>query len=492
MASKHTLRFAAFAATLLALVQPVRSQPSQATGQLVAESDVYAALTALNNLAQHDIDDISRSWRSLRAARRLLESHGVTLNTSAWDDAKRLIEKRPRTHIASERSELDTQLRRALAFVAGDLLAAMPAAAACDFPNDEGGKLVVFWQPQLNAKNIKLRRKDVTRDKPWIDLKSDIAGGAREYKDDHLLRPGREYKYRILAIAKDGGETLVAETPSVRARGNWVNTNRLWFGAFVAFIMGAVVFYIGLARRGVTLTIRKIAGLEAVDDAVGRATEMGRPILFVPGLQDMNDIQTVAGITVLGHVARVAAEHDATVEVPTGRSLVMTAARETVHASYIDAGRPDGYDEKKIYYTTDEQFGFVAAVTGTIVREKPATCFYMGAFFAESLILAETANMAGSIQIAGTAMPAQLPFFVAACDYTLIGEEFFAASAYLSGEPQQLGSLKGQDVGKSVAIVFISLGVALALFVAMFGHEFGFVGGMLDYLQHSVLESAGS
>jgi hypothetical protein len=96
-----------------------------------------------------------------------------------------------------------------------------------------------------------------------------------------------------------------------------------------------------------------------------------------------------------------------------------------------------------------------------MVREKPAACFYMGAFYAESLIFAETANTIGAIQIAGTAMPSQLPFFVAACDYVLIGEEFFAASAYLSGEPQQLGSLKGQDVGKFIAGLFLIVGAVL-------------------------------
>ena len=61
-------------------------------------------------------------------------------------------------------------------------------------------------------------------------------------------------------------------------------------------------------------------------------------------------------------------------------------------------------------------------------------------------------------------MPAQLPFFVAACDYTLIGEELFAASAYLSREPRQLGSLKGQDMGKGLFILCIIVGVILATF----------------------------
>ena len=237
---------------------------------------------------------------------------------------------------------------------------------------------------------------------------------------------------------------------------------------FVTVIFcGAVIFWIKRARSGKPINIRKIAGLEAVDEAVGRATEMGRPILYVPGIQDINEIQTIASMTILSHVAKTAAEYDAKVEVPTARSLVMTTARETVQAAFLAAGKPDAYNQDLIYYVTDEQFGYVAYLQGMMVREKPAACFYMGAFFAESLILAETGNSIGAIQIAGTAMPAQLPFFVAACDYTLIGEEFFAASAYLSGSPEELGSLKGQDVGKVLVAIVLIIGVAMATFGAM-------------------------
>jgi len=93
-----------------------------------------------------------------------------------------------------------------------------------------------------------------------------------------------------------------------------------------------------------------------------------------------------------------------------------------------------------------------------MLREQPATNFYMGVFYAESLILAETGNIAGSIQISGTDQIAQLPFFVAATDYTLIGEELYAASAYLSREPVQLGTLKAQDYSKAVTMIIIILG----------------------------------
>ena len=229
-----------------------------------------------------------------------------------------------------------------------------------------------------------------------------------------------------------------------------------------------IIFFVFYAKRGGAIKVRPIAGLEAVTEAVGRSTEMGKPVLFVPGILDINDIQTVAGITVLANVARTAAQYDAQLKVPTARSLVMTTARETVQAAYLGEGRPDAYNEDNIYYLTDEQFGYTAGVQGAMVRERPAACFYMGAFYAESLILAETANSIGAIQIAGTAMPSQLPFFVAACDYTLIGEEFFAASAYLSNDPEQLGSLKGQDVGKIIAALLLVLGCLFATLSGIF------------------------
>jgi hypothetical protein len=189
---------------------------------------------------------------------------------------------------------------------------------------------------------------------------------------------------------------------------------------------------------------------------------MGKPVLYISGIQDMDNVQTVAGITILGSIAKTIAEYETHLVMPTSRSLVMSTARETVKEAYLSAGRPDAYREDSIYYVTDEQFAFVAHVDGLMTRQKPAACFYLGAFFAESLILAETGNSIGAIQIAGTAMPTQLPFFVAACDYTLIGEELFAASAYLSKDEKMLGSLRGQDIGKLVAMIFILVGSIVA------------------------------
>jgi len=219
----------------------------------------------------------------------------------------------------------------------------------------------------------------------------------------------------------------------------------------------AVLWYISRARRGATMYVRPIPGLSAVDEAVGRATEMGRPIIFIPGTGDLDEIQTIAGLSILGRVARVTARYATPLRVPVLYPLPMAAAQETVRAAYFDEG-VEHHDPETVQYVAGESFSYSARVAGIMMRERPAAAVYMGLFTAESLLIAEVGQSTGAIQIAGTAAPDQLPFFIAACDYTLIGEELYAASAYLSGDPRMLGSLKGQDVIKVLITVVVIAG----------------------------------
>jgi len=344
------------------------------------------------------------------------------------------------------------------------------ALTATDHPWDNGTRIDLTWA--LSPDDASLQGyivREKAEDVPEFRRVDMVPKGTTRFTVPDLAL-NKSYLFEVIAVAPDNSESTPAVTAApVETTMEWFDGTRLWFLITLLVFSGAVIAYISLARRGISLKLRPIPGLKAVDEAVGRATEMGRSVLFVPGVQDMNDIQTIAGLNILARVATTAAEYDAKIEIPTTRSLVMTAARETVESAYLSAGRPDAYTPDAVYYVTDEQFGYVAYLQGWVVREKPAACFYMGSFFAESLILAEMGNRVGAIQIAGTAQPAQLPFFVAACDYTLIGEEFFAASAYLSGEPDQLGTLKGQDVGKVIVAVGIVAGVLGATIASVTG-----------------------
>ena len=232
-------------------------------------------------------------------------------------------------------------------------------------------------------------------------------------------------------------------------------------GIFASVLLVSITlyYYIDRASSGEEIYLRKIPGLQALEEAIGRATEMGKSVLFVPGIMDLDQVETVTGLNLLGHVAEYTAKYETSLNVPVSKSIVMEAGREICKESYLKSGRPDLYYDDMVHYISDEQFAYAAGVNGIMEREKPAACFYLGKFYAESLILAETGNSIGAIQIAGTGSPSQIPFFVTACDYTLIGEEFFTASAYLSNKPELVGSIKGQDIVKLLVMTAMVLTV---------------------------------
>jgi len=259
--------------------------------------------------------------------------------------------------------------------------------------------------------------------------------------------------------------------PVIANENTW-NTSRTNTAIWSLMICLAVMGYIYAARRGVSLFLRRIAGLDHVEEAIGRATEMGRPILYTTGLGYVSDIATIASINILGQVAKKVADYETRLINPQRDPIVMAVCQEVVQNAYIDAGRPDAYNKDDIFFITDDQFAYTAAVNGIMVREKPATIILMGMFYAESLLLAETGASTGAIQIAGTDALAQLPFFITACDYTLIGEELYAASAYLSREPLLVGSLKGQDLAKMIFMILTFIGTLLVFMNVEFVNQF--------------------
>ena len=236
----------------------------------------------------------------------------------------------------------------------------------------------------------------------------------------------------------------------------------------VGILLFLAFFWINLKRaRGTgSMFIRPLAGLKALDEAIGRATEMGRPILYLPGLGDMSEVGTLASITIMSRVARKVADLGCAIQVPCYDPVVMAILDGVAREAYQEAGRSDDFVPGSVHYVSAQQFAYVAAVTGTMLRERPAANVFMGSFYAESLFLAETGNLTGAIQIAGCDKVTQLPFFVCACDYTLLGEELFAASAYIGREPVQLATIAAQDWAKALAAAT----VILALLLSAIGH----------------------
>ncbi|HHW18513.1 MAG TPA: hypothetical protein GXX30_06390 [Firmicutes bacterium] len=222
---------------------------------------------------------------------------------------------------------------------------------------------------------------------------------------------------------------------------------------------------IARARKGLKIPeVYKVAGLDHLDEAIGRATEMGRPVHFSPGIGYLDNAQTLAAFAILSYAAKACARYDTPIIVTNRYSVIYPITEGIVRQAYLEVGKPESFVPDNVRFIAEDQFAYASGVTGIMNRERPAANLLIGAFWAESLIFAEVGNSVGSIQISGTANTAQIPFFVAACDYCLIGEELFAASAYLSKDPVLMGNLIAEDWGKMVMIAFILIGAILQTF----------------------------
>jgi hypothetical protein len=234
-----------------------------------------------------------------------------------------------------------------------------------------------------------------------------------------------------------------------------------WGIIFTLVLVFFILFNIWRAKGKKDLFVRRIPGLNALDDAIGRSTEMGRPVLMVPGIGTLNAI-SVQAINIFAQVTKTAAQFGTPIRLCCADAAVYTLAQETIRDVYQGQGLIERYDTDSVRFISDRQFAFAAGVAGMIIREQCAATFFLGEFYAESLIFAETANAVGAIQIAGSTQTTQTPFFIAACDYVLIGDEFYAASAYLTREPVLVGSLVGQDWAKILTAAVIILGFLTA------------------------------
>ena len=364
---------------------------------------------------------------------------------------------------------------RAFLAAAAVLLGASSASAQIqldpsvrDTPNDGGRSITLSWDVAESAPEIEIRIKRIAESGEWREVgRVPLTAGSFIDGPKAEGEPGPEngvpYEYELILVDEAGATIVVTAGPAV-AKGQFFHTGRinvlLLLGTFSAFVLINVL----RANRGQKFHVRRLAPVDAIDEAIGRATEMGRPVLYVPGIEEVEDIQTIASMLILERIAEKTATYDVPLKVPVRSPFVMAVADEVVRTGCLAAGRPDAYQPGSVTYVSYEQFAYCAGVNGTILRDRPAANLYLGRFFAESLIFAETGFAAGSIQIAGTAEVTQLPFFIAACDYTLIGEEFFAAGAYLSQDPALLSTLQAADWAKILLVSLLVIGAVLESF----------------------------
>lgn len=239
-----------------------------------------------------------------------------------------------------------------------------------------------------------------------------------------------------------------------------------FIGTLVLLLMGIVLYSVWRAKRGRKTYIRPIAGIVALEEAIGRATEMGRPILFVAGYTDIQAIETHTAMSVLAHVGRLAARMRTQLVALIPIPNVYPLAEATLRQAYMSEGAPELFQpQEQVRFLSDNSVVFAAGVSRWVEEENPGCVIFFGGFDFTALLLSEPGARLRILQIAGDPSLFQMPFFVCTCDHTIIGEEFYAAGAYVSPDPKMRNSLLGQDLVKLVFVIIVVAGLLAMQFV---------------------------
>src|SRR5262245_3241036 len=170
-----------------------------------------------------------------------------------------------------------------------------------------------------------------------------MSGSARPHVPAHAGLPrSRPIRTLVLTLAGMGvlaasvGRTVAADE---LARWQWggIDYKVPVLIALVIFA-GLVACMIRRARSNPNLYIRPLAGITAIEEAIGRATEMGRPVIYIPGVDDINNIQTIYSMVILEKVATMVAKYGTPLLVPTASAFVTPVAEEPVQQGYLNAG----------------------------------------------------------------------------------------------------------------------------------------------------------
>ena len=224
-----------------------------------------------------------------------------------------------------------------------------------------------------------------------------------------------------------------------------------------------LVFFTLRAKSGRRFIMRTIPAYERLRQLVSHAAETGKPIHVGMGsgrIGTKSTPEALMGLTAFDYVARHAARYNQEVLGTTGDATILAAAQGTLQRARQEVGFPELYKNREVRFYGPDPLAYAGGTRRALDRDKHLASVLIGQFGAEGLWIAESTNCQGIPQIGGTSAPSAAALMYTSLDEIVIGEEVFAAGAYLH-RPSHLGSLATQDLIRIITILSIIAGVVL-------------------------------
>jgi hypothetical protein len=235
---------------------------------------------------------------------------------------------------------------------------------------------------------------------------------------------------------------------------------------FILLILSilTIYYYIRKSVGGDVPTLRRLPAVDAIEEVLGRAVEMGKTVVFTHGtgkLETSGSAGSLAAIATLPYVARRTVELGLELFLPTGSHTAYNVLGEVMREAALLEGTPSAYNPDTVRYLSEVSRAYSAGVMSTLMTENVGGAIFLGSYHHAGLMVVETANRVGAMSVGGTDSFSQLCWFVAGCDYSLLGEEIYALGAYVSNDPISVGAIAGQDIIKMAVIVITLVGLIL-------------------------------
>ncbi|HND48019.1 MAG TPA: hypothetical protein PLL95_05620 [Anaerolineales bacterium] len=232
-------------------------------------------------------------------------------------------------------------------------------------------------------------------------------------------------------------------------------------------ILGVAAFLLlslTLWKRRSPSYLREIPAFTKLAHSLGLSIEDGKRLHISLGhgsLLDARGGSAFAGLALLRNIAERTSVSDMPAVASAGDPTLGLLSQDTLQAGYQAAGVEDAYVHTTGRVTGLSPFSYAAGAMQIPQNENVSTNIVIGHLGAEAGLITDAAER-NNIKLIGSSdnLVGQSILFANTQD-PLIGEELFAAGAYLNEDPAHAASLTVQDIFRWLIILILLGGAAL-------------------------------